>query len=356
MSALFPVHDPIALPRLRARTARAALLPASALRAYFGDAVGFAAAFANAVLLWLLAPAVAAGYLAASTAWRWLSPAASGAGGGGGEVDADGASAALLSCFAVVWGAVGLKLWARQEAWLALRRAVGRVCATGTTWQQCLAVGERRWPFLSGESVPPPWPTPRNACRPCRWGLLPVAPGDKQDELAPGFRGARAGRVPPTRYHAPHPSAHVLGGGGSPAQRRWAREQPAAPFGCTPPLNKIPPKQKSPPQHETAGYQRRSPVTGSVELYYAPLRRAGRVALSTAATAALLVAAAALLAALLNLQGNVEARHAWLHVRALAGLRAKGGPFAPERGPPLALLPVVLRAVATWAFTDKVFG
>ncbi|GBF94777.1 hypothetical protein Rsub_07660 [Raphidocelis subcapitata] len=240
LSALFPVHDPVALPRLRARVARAALLPAGALRAYFGDGVGFAAAFANAVLLWLLAPAAAAAYLAAAAAWHGRAP-----GRGGGGEDGSGASTALLSCFAVVWGAVGLKLWARQEAWLALR-----------------------------------------------WGLQPVAPQWAQEEMAPGFRG----------------------------------------------------------------YQRRSPVTAAVELHYPSLRRAVRVAISAAATAALLAAAAALLAALLNLQGNVERRHAWLYAPRLAALRAEGGVFAPERGAPLALFPLAIRAVATWAFTSWVFG
>lgn len=31
--------------------------------------------------------------------------------------------APVISCFCVLWGGLGLKLWARQEAWLALRWA-----------------------------------------------------------------------------------------------------------------------------------------------------------------------------------------------------------------------------------------
>jgi hypothetical protein len=69
-----------------------------------------------------------------------------------------------------------------------------------------------------------------------------------------------------------------------------------------------------------AGYPRRSPATGAVELHYPALRRAGRVAASAAATAVLLATGAALLACLLSLQ-----------------VRARSGEERPAAVPPCML-------------------
>ncbi|KAI8467699.1 MAG: calcium-activated chloride channel-domain-containing protein [Monoraphidium minutum] len=130
----FPLHDPPALQRLRARAMRSAFLPAAAFRSYFGDAIGFYCAFANAVLAWLLAPA-------ALSAWHALAARRGAQAGGGEAAAADDPWVPIVSVFCVLWAGLGLKLWARQEAW--------GVAPTGAEAREELAPSFRGYPRRS---------------------------------------------------------------------------------------------------------------------------------------------------------------------------------------------------------------